>query len=161
MRVVEPAQRRWLGMGIVIGAGLGMTGCASSPVQWTSVAAYAPVSQATAVGVNGAGASWFFQCDQRNVASGLRLPKFQGAEGSTQSITIKFDGEPEERSDWRLEQGALMLRGEAARLLSRRAALAYHAVVTIDGQPNKFALSGSHQAMIDLLPTCPQLEIPH
>lgn len=65
---------------IVLAAGL--AGCSSNPVQWSSVAPYAPNTLATAVGV------------------------------------------------------------------------------TVDGRPARFALSGSHLAMYQLMPTCPQLEIP-
>lgn len=144
----------------LICACLGVAGCSSSPVQWSSVAPYAPNSQATAVGVNGDGASWFFQCDRQSVMSGLSVPGLTDSERTTRLVSIAFDNEPAESSSWRLEQRALVLRGEYARALARRAALAYHAVVTIDHQAVRFALSGSHQAMYELMPTCPQLEIP-
>ncbi|MBL8271727.1 hypothetical protein [Steroidobacter sp.] len=129
-------------------------------MQWSSVAPYGPGSRATAVGVNGEGASWFFQCDGQNVLSGLRVSGLKEAEGQIRSVAIAFDKEPTEQSQWNVEQATLVLRGEPARVLSKRAALAYHAVVTVDGKPARFALSGSHKAMYELMPTCPQLEIP-
>lgn len=144
----------------LIGASLGMAGCSSSPVQWSSVAPYAPSAQATAVGVNGDGASWFFQCDGQSVMSGLRVPGLKEAEGQIRSVAITFDKEPTEQSQWNVEQATLVLRGEPARVLSKRAALAFNAVVSVDGKPVHFALSGSHKAMYELMPTCPQLEIP-
>lgn len=99
----------------LICACLGVAGCSSSPVQWSSVAPYAPNSQATAVGVNGDGASWFFQCDRQSVMSGLSAPGLTDSERTTRLVSIAFDNEPAESSSWRLEQRALVLRGEGAR----------------------------------------------
>jgi hypothetical protein len=141
-------------------ASVGIVGCSSSPAQWSSVAPYAPNTQATAVGVNGEGASWFFQCDGQSVISGLRVPGLKDVEGTSRAVDITFDKEPTERSDWSVEKETLVLRGEPARVLSKRAALAYHAVVAVDGRPVHFALSGSHLAMHELMPVCPQLDIP-
>lgn len=137
----------------------GATGCASNPVNWTMLEPHKPATHATAVGINAEGAAWFFQCDQQSLFSGLRLPAVAAPDGSETRVRIKFDAEPAEESVWLVDQNTYIARGDFATQLARRAALAYNAIVDVDGVPTKFALTGSHNAMIAMTRDCPYLDV--
>lgn len=143
----------------VIAAGVLASGCASSRLNWGMIQPHAPSAQSTVVGVNAEGVTWFFQCDAQSMLSGLRIRKVEMPDGTPKSLSIKFDAEPAEESSWVAERNTYVMRGDAATLLARRAALAYNALLTVDGAPIKFALTGSHSAMYDLTRNCPFLAV--
>ena len=135
------------------------TGCVSSRLNWGMIQSHAPSGAAVAVGVNPEGVTWFFECDAQTLMSGLRIRTLQAPDGQEKTLSIKFDAEPAEQSVWRIEKSTYVMRGEPATLLARRAALAYNALLNVDGAPIKFALTGSHSAMIDLTRNCPFLDV--
>lgn len=148
------------GSGIaVIVAGALVAGCTSSRLNWGMVQPHAPSTQSTAVGINAEGVTWFFQCDAQSILSGLRIRSVEALDGTPKSLSIKFDAEPAEESSWVVEKNTYLMRGDAATLLARRTALAYNALLTIDGAPIKFALTGSHNAMRDMTRNCPFLAV--
>ncbi len=143
----------------VVTAGVLASGCASSRLNWGMIQPHAPSTQSTAVGINAEGVTWFFQCDAQSMLSGLRIRKVEAPDGTPKSLSIKFDAEPAEDSSWVVEANTYLMRGDSATLLARRTALAYNALLTIDGAPIKFALAGSHNAMRDLTRNCPFLAV--
>lgn len=136
-----------------------VAGCASQPINWVLIEPHAPSKQATAVGINAEGAAWFFQCDEQAMTSGLRLRGLDAADRREAALSIRFDVEPAEQSSWEIEKNTYVLRGEAATQLARRAALAYDAIVEVDGAPIGFSLTGSHVAMIEMTRSCPFLDV--
>lgn len=136
-----------------------LAGCASTPNRWVLIEPHAPSRQATAVGTGTGGAAWFFQCDEQAMTAGLRVGPIEAAEGQERQISIKFDAEPAEQSLWRVQRSTYVLRGNDAIALARRAALAYDAVVGIDGSHINFSLTGSHVALIGMTRSCPFLDV--
>lgn len=145
--------------GSVLLACLGAAGCANSSGRWVLIEPHAPSRQATALGINADGAIWFFQCDEKAIMSGLHVSVPPASEGAEKVLSITFDAEPAEQSSWRVERSTYVMRGEGATALARRAALAYDAVVDVDGAQTEFSLTGSHVAMIEMTRTCPFLEV--
>jgi hypothetical protein len=146
-------------MNLLLLACLSAAGCSGNPVNWTLVDRYSPSAEATAVGINPQGATWFFRCDGQSMLSGLRVGKIEAADGQQVTLNIKLDSEPVEQSLWQVENQTYVLRGEPATLLARRAALAYNAVIDDGRQPVKMALTGSHLSMIHMTRTCPFLAV--
>lgn len=149
----------WSAVAVVL-SGILAGGCTSSRLNWGMIQPHDPSGASVAVGVNPEGVTWFFECAEQTVMSGLRIRALEAPDGQQQSLSIRFDAEPAEESTWRIERNTYVIRGEPATLLARRAALAYNARLTIDGSsPIKFALTGSHVAMIDMTRNCPFLQV--
>lgn len=136
-----------------------LCGCAATEKRWALIEPGAPTQQATVVGIAPNGAAWFFWCDERQLTAGLRPRKINAQPDQEQLITIKFDSEPAEQSLWRAQANSYVMHGQDAIALARRAALAYDAVVGIDGSYIDFSLAGSHGALIGLTRTCPFLDV--
>lgn len=136
-----------------------LTGCASAPNRWVLIEPQTPARLATAVSTSANGGAWFFQCDEQSLTAGLKLGAMAAVPEQEQQISIKFDAEPAELSNWGVGKGSYVIRGDAAIALARRAALAYDAEVGVGGTVTHFSLTGSHVAMIAMTRSCPYLDV--
>lgn len=136
------------------------TGCANTSNRWVQIEPHGPSHQATTVGINAKGSAWFFQCDEQTIMTGLRIADLTvGPEVTQKVLSIKFDAEPTEQYSWQVEKNAYVMRGEGVTALARRTALAYDAIVEVDGVRSAFSLAGSHMAMIEMTRSCPFLAV--
>lgn len=102
---------------------------------------------------------FFFQCDDKHLLAGLRLPEMMYSEGSEKTVSLYFDKEPVYELKWTIVEGDLTIAGDEAAVLAGKAALAFNLEVNVDGRVGDFSLTGSHAALIDMSEKCPFLAV--